>query len=101
MCVRSPNFSTVAIRLTTTAANSSQMMVRRVVDVAVDEAEVQRRGEQDEEAEDDLLEVHGGLALDRDARLTSLVAGPLPPGCEPTGPALAAIVLHASGLPTR
>ncbi len=34
---------------------------QRVVDVAVDEAEVQRRGEQDEEAEDDFLEVHRSL----------------------------------------
>ena len=57
--VRSPNFSTVAIRLTTRAANSSKTLCRAAIaDVADEEAEVQGRGQQHEEAEDDLLEIH-------------------------------------------
>jgi hypothetical protein len=38
----------------------------RLLDVADEEAEVEGRGEQDEEAEDDLLEVHSASSDTRD-----------------------------------
>ena len=59
---RSPNFSTVAIRLTARPRTARRRCAIRIGDVADEEAEVERCCEQHEEAEDDLLQIQRLLA---------------------------------------